>query len=672
MALLNEPFSLNQVLSDLVAQFAFPAQEKGLELLVDCPLDLPDELIGDTIRLHQILLNLINNAIKFTHQGEVVVSLSLSDRTENSARFHFCIRDTGIGIEKDLLPSLFDAFMQADNSMARQFGGTGLGLSICKRLTELMNGKIAVKSEKDKGTEFIVTLPFEIASPRKVINWLDEKVKREIKNKSALIVEQKTVSVQTMSKLLEQLGMSVQVVRNVEDALDYFNRRTFDLIFIDRQLPEMTEPELAEAINELSRYSNSQHIVLLTDYESDYSNIKNNHHAQQNILFKPVTNTAVFNLLNDIYGITKTENIGTYQQQSMDLDDVKILLVEDNEVNLELAEELLSQGNANVTSATTGQEAIEAIQLERFDVVLMDCHMPVMNGYQASRYIRNQLGEKHLPIIALTANTMAGDREVALEAGMNDHIGKPIHVEELFAVIRKWLFISAKANNNPLYESQSKQTDTAILIRLDELNCLDIQKGLAITNNNPALYQKLLIKFVDIYKDFNERMSTLIKQDSIEELTLNIHSLRGAANSLGADDISQSAGELETLLNNPAASKSAIQHKADKVFAAMQTLISAFNQACSLTKLPHHEKELSVEPEPTQRVEQLINQLEKMLHANNTKAEDYIELLLQSNLHEHKINKNQLQEMLSAIQRYDFERAEQSFKLIKNQYSGSA
>lgn len=662
LELVNEPFSLSQLLSDLVGQFAFPAQEKGLELVIDCPLDLPDSLVGDSIRLHQILLNLISNAIKFTHDGEVILSIRLVQKCTTTNQFEFKVSDTGIGIQEALLPALFEAFTQADNSMTRQFGGTGLGLSICKRLTQLMNGHIEVHSQKDQGTVFTVTLPFDIASQHKIINWLDAGTREIIQYKRALIVESQTASIQTLPKLLESLNINLEIVRSAEDAISRISAQVFDFIFIDWLLPDMTGLNLAMVIDDMDFETSPGKLILMTAYESDYWSIKHNQTGHYHMLAKPITASSVFDLLNRFYdGHTEAVKAPSARPENSHIKGKKVLLVEDNDINRELAEELLHEGNALVFSATTGQEAIEAVQKQRFDIVLMDCQLPVMNGYDATRHIRHQLGEVQLPIIALTANTMAGDREAALSVGMNDHIGKPINVDELFFVLDKWLSPSAAENNDekPSIEpAVSSATSTSL--NLDKLSSLDVDKGLSIANHNQALFHRLLLKFADIYSDINQRLSRLIEDEAEDELARHLHSLRGAANSLGAESISAHARQIETLLKQEDASQDEIAASSDKLFNSIETLLAEIAQACPRpAPIPPKADKKQTKSED---VIPLLQQLQLMIDTNNTKAENLIADLLE---HDVKgLDKAQLNKLKDAIRHYDFESAEITFSLL--------
>ncbi|GEM_PF-2964180 len=666
LELVNEAFSLNQVLSDLVGQFAFPAQEKGLELVIDCPLDLPDSLVGDSIRLHQILLNLINNAIKFTHDGEVILSLRLLDKDATKGTFEFKVSDTGIGIQEDLLPALFEAFTQADNSMTRQFGGTGLGLSICKRLTQLMDGHIEVQSQKDQGTVFTVTLPFEIASQHKVINWLDTETREAVENKRALIVESQTASIQTLPKLLESLGIEVDIVNSAEVALSRITAQPFDFIFIDWLLSDMTGLNLAAAIDDIESHISPAHIILLTAYESDYLSIQHSQSGQYHMLSKPITASSVFDLLNRFYGQAMTTQPASAGHNIRHIEGKKVLLVEDNEINRELAEELLLEGNAVVSSATTGQEAIEAIQKQQFDIVLMDCQLPVMNGYDATRHIRHQLGQVHLPIIALTANTMAGDREAALRAGMNDHIGKPINVDELFFVLDKWLTVPAGLDNQSgLTASKNDSSTNTAPLNLDKLQSLDVEKGLSIANHNQALFHKLLLKFADVYMHITERLSQLLEDNAEDELARHLHSLRGAANSLGANAISTQAKSLEMLLKQTDKRQQEINATAARLFKAIEQLLLEINLASS-SSIPLQPATDRVTRSPTEDINNLLHQLKQTIQSNNTKAENLVARLLTQQVA--ALDNSELKELQEAIHRYDFESAENIFRNLYQQY----
>ncbi len=398
-------FQLQSVLDNVSNLIGINEAEQNLELIIEVADDIPDELIGDPLRLGQILINLGNNAVKFTQQGRISINVMLEDRKDNQLTLHFCVSDTGIGISPEHQQKLFQSFSQADSSTSRRYGGTGLGLTISKKLTELMGGKIWVVSQPDEGSDFHFTVQTEVGDPEQ---------KKEI-------------------------------------------------------------------------------------------------------------------------------HLDAKDKQIDNFSGARVLLVEDNEINQELAKELLSDRGFIITSVWNGEEAVDILQKEHFDVVLMDIQMPVMDGYTATLIIRNQDKFKELPIIAMTANIMEGDRTKAKAAGMDDHIGKPLDVNELFTVLTKWI----SPNKPKEVEVASAKMEPETSYPFHKLIGIDTDKGLEIARNRPEFYIKLLTLFRDSQHNFHNDFLMEQQSDDPNGAMRAAHSLKGSAANIGAITLGDAARALE-------------------------------------------------------------------------------------------------------------------------------
>lgn len=425
------PFSLNEVLSNLADVTGLQAEQKGLELLFNVSAESPHHLIGDPLRLGQVLLNLVSNAIKFTATGHIVVSVTPVADSAAAATLRFTVADTGIGLAADQQSRLFQAFSQADASTTRRFGGTGLGLAISKRLVDLMQGEIGIESRLGEGSSFWFTATFAIAphSPN----------------------------------LLPQPNP--------------------DLLGWGQPAP-----------------------------------VGDEHSA----IAQPIP-PAVLN-------------------------QVRVLLVEDHEINQELAVELLTQAGAIVTIANNGQEACDRVGTETFDVVLMDCQMPVVDGYEATQHIRTMAQGANIPIIAMTANAMQGDREKCLQAGMNDYLAKPIVKENLYSLIQRWA--PAKQRPNPSISSPPTQATPEVLdaTTFAPLALFDTTLGLYYVNDNPVLYRKLLLRFLTQQASFAQQVDQAMAAGDRSTVLHLAHSLKGLSGTLGCKMLQTKAAKLENIL----------------------------------------------------------------------------------------------------------------------------
>ncbi len=432
--------NLEDLIETVCALLAPKAFEKNLEFICHITPDVPSNIIGDPVRLRQILVNLLGNAIKFTEQGEVSLGVSVAEKKHKDIVLHFSISDTGIGIPEDKIDKVFESFTQADGSTTRKFGGTGLGLAITKRLIEKMRGKIWIESEIGKGTTFHFTLPTIHVEKEEIISTLPS----QLKNLKVLVVDDNPKSRMILMETIASWGIKVTGAENAKNALKIFDMACrsstpYNMLLIDKNMPEMDGIELAEKINEVSR-GIGIYIILLVSGEGieDRDAIKKI--GVTEILSKPITRSKLYNTILSIVTEKKEEKP---HQAKIPIDDalkdrsLRILLAEDNPINQKLAKRLLEKQGWNVTIANNGKEAVELAGKNSFDIILMDVQMPEMDGLEAARLIREaEKGtNKHIPIIALTAHAFQEDKKRCLDAGMDAYTTKPIKIKEFFELI---------------------------------------------------------------------------------------------------------------------------------------------------------------------------------------------------------------------------------------------
>ena len=427
-------FQLEDVLANVSSLVGLRAEEKRLEFLFDMPTDLPTALVGDPLRLEQILVNLAMNAVKFTKTGEIVISVRVLEDKATTIRIQFSIQDTGIGISSEQQVKLFKSFSQVDASTTRMYGGTGLGLAICKKLTELMDGRISVESKVGVGSTFHVTVNLGKQAEQEML--AKTSFVPELKRLKLLLVDDNATAREILTKTLVSLGCSANYAQNGREAIDLVKQADlqdpYDILLMDWRMPDMDGVACAQAIQTSLDLKQIPRILMITAYGREGAMQASQDIEICGVLAKPVTPSGLLNAILHCIGyrgITRprTEHQPQEMQAAMTkLQGAYVLIVEDNEINQELASELLIAKGIQVRLANNGQEALEILQEETFDGILMDIQMPVMDGYRATQEIRKHPNYLKVPIIAMTANAMEGDREKALQAGMNDHIAKPI------------------------------------------------------------------------------------------------------------------------------------------------------------------------------------------------------------------------------------------------------
>jgi len=436
------PFALHDSITDIAASLAGVAHKKGLELACRVPPSLPADVVGDIGRLRQIIVNLLSNAIKFTEKGEVVVTVEEESRTEDEILLHFAVRDTGIGIPKSKQQAVFNAFVQADGSTTRKYGGTGLGLAICRRLVEMMGGRIWVESEPGRGSAFHFSLPLGIpAEPRKPVRRVEPQALQDL---PVLVVDDNATNRAILTEMLSNWSMKPVEASGAAKGLALLGRaqragRGFKLALVDANMPRMDGFAFIETLRRDPALS-SLKIMMLTSADRRGDLDKSRGLGIAAYLLKPVKQSDLFDAIVLALGAEDraVESLVITKQMLFDgRPRCRILLVEDNPINQKVAVHLLEKRGHTVATAGDGKRAVEAWDKGMFDLILMDIQMPVMDGFEATAAIRTRESEKktRIPIVAMTAHALKGDRERCLEGGMDDYLSKPIKPEELFEII---------------------------------------------------------------------------------------------------------------------------------------------------------------------------------------------------------------------------------------------
>lgn len=539
-------FRLEDVFDNLANLVGLKAEERGIELMFNLPADLPTALVGDPLRLGQILVNLGNNAVKFTENGEIVISANVVERSDEQVMLHFAVRDTGIGLSRQQQNKLFQSFSQADSSTTRKFGGTGLGLAISKKLTELMGGEIWVESEEGIGSTFHFTARFGMQQGgiTKRLSTINELGPLRV-----LVVDDNATSREILIEILTTLGFTTDSAANGETALKLLEQTSpeeaFDIVLMDWKMPGMDGVATARKIQNSTRLSHPPTIVMVTAYGREEAIQAAEGVTINSFLTKPLTPSTLLDTLMNAMGrevVSETRATSRDEEAAADiarLRGAKVLLVEDNEINLELAMELLTMNGLDVVVARDGRKALAILEKEDIDGVLMDCQMPVMDGYEATRILRSQERFKTLPILAMTANAMAGDREKVLEVGMNDHIAKPINVNEMFHTMAKWITPSRPAT---AVVEVARETEEPF----PKLDGIDTAAGLARTQGNTVLYRKLVHKLAEHHADFIEDYEAAVAANDWSLAQRLAHSLKSVSGNIGAVGLQSACLALET------------------------------------------------------------------------------------------------------------------------------
>ena len=573
-------FDLISVVEDFSSVAQVKAEEKELELVIDMDSKVPLVLKGDPLRLNQVLINLASNAIKFTHQGEVTISITVDhfegDRTDGEVILKFSVSDTGIGMTPEQLSNLFQAFSQADASTSRKYGGTGLGLTISKRLVEMMDGDLRVESELNKGSVFSFTARFSIGTKGRY--RYAQVLPDTLKSMHILVVDDNSTSRMILVRYLESFGFYVgEAASGAESLVELIEaKEPYQLVFMDWKMPHLDGIETTQLIQASKELKQVPKVIMVSAYGREEAKDQALDVGIEAYLVKPVNPSGLLNAILEAFDYkemyTSEESVtevvehirGTY-----------VLLVEDNDINQQVAEELLASQDVLVDIAENGQVALDLLEKnpEKYSVVLMDIQMPVMDGYEATRRIRQQSRFQSLPVIAMTANVMVGDKERADEVGMVDYVAKPIDVKELFRVLGKWISsASVKTSNHTMpYHASLGSKESVIIPRLKGV---DTEIGLKHVGGNRALYLKILIKFREGQSNTVTEIQSALQAQDIEKVQRMVHTLKGLAGSIGAKAVQEKAMALETALLEGEEVSGLLDQLAEQLKQVLEVLIT--------------------------------------------------------------------------------------------------
>jgi signal transduction histidine kinase/DNA-binding response OmpR family regulator/HPt (histidine-containing phosphotransfer) domain-containing protein len=658
-------FRLEGVLDSLSTIVSQKAQDKNLEFLIASHHNIPPNLLGDPLRLGQILINLVNNAIKFTECGEVVVSVALEERFDQRVRLQFSVRDSGIGMTAEQTARVFQPFSQADTSITRKYGGTGLGLSISKQLVEMMGGAIWVESAPGTGSTFHFTAWFGIGS--------EEKPKRFIPDLAgvrALVVDDNPHAREILSEALKVFALRAESVGSGEEAVRAVaaadSQDPYQLVLMDWHMPGMNGIEASRIIKRDHRLRHVPKIVMITAFGREDVLTGAIEAGMDGYLLKPVNTSLLYDTLAELFGAAapgeyaRAAKPGSHEHNAQG---IRILLVEDNEINQQVAGELLEGAGAIVTIARNGVEAVKLLTGSEqdptpgpaFDIVLMDLQMPEMDGYAATRLLRSNPRFHKIPIIALTAHAVAQERQRCLEAGMNDHVSKPIDPDAFLATIARW-------TKTPPQQSGAVETPSpkpAVVAGLPEIAGVNINHGLQRVAGNHRLYRDLLQQFAAKESSASEQISAALRAGDRKLAERIAHTVAGVAGNIGIPGVHATAGRLERALGEEQASVAALL---DEFGAVLSAQVHAIEQAL-------HSAAGEIEEPPSSPFDQVsacaaIVQLRALLESSDGNAGEAFRAV--NTAVASVVEKPQLEALRNSIDNFEFETALLKLEDISN------
>ncbi len=666
-------FSVEDVFNTLTAALSVRVVENGPELLFTVDPEIPRTVIGDPQRLIQVLLNLGSNAIKFTSSGDVQISCTVGTDNGDGVVLDFSVTDTGIGMSDEHQERLFQAFSQADGSITRRFGGTGLGLVISQQLVRLMGGQIVVKSKLGEGSCFSFSVRLKKGKDNSKLVPLPDSL--FFAGLQVLVIDDNHKSGKILSTYLHAFGCVSHYVDSGEKAIEVIsgNGHPFGAILLDWRMPGLSGQETIQKLQQYPSAHGIPIIVMVTTSDRDYMSVAPEASCIAAWMVKPISPSSLLDAMMEAFGKeghVSTRNLGNVAVAKMS---GRILLVEDNELNQQVATELLRAVGLEITIANNGKEGVDMLEQSTYDIVLMDVQMPVMDGYTATQLIRKNKKWKDLPVIAMTANAMGGDRERALNAGMNDHISKPIDVNLLYDVVGRWLKdkipqISETSPHSPLdarpsafipsdplpsEESGKMTTDNAS----DDGLIVNVDIGLKHSANNKGLYMRLVQKFIDRERDVVDRLKTHLGEADRESTIRTVHTLKSSALTLGAQNLGAIAARLEAFWKDGGD----LTEDLEDIRIMERALPGVF--AFFVDFQANKPVQTNINTVSTIDVSGHLDKLEKMIADNDADAKQVAQTLVNS------LTGTPLgieaQKMAARLQDYDFDAAQQILSSIK-------
>ncbi len=633
-------FSLYDIIQNLSDMFSLRAADKGVEFIVSVDEDVPDALIGDPLRLKQILINLSNNALKFVSNGEILIQTTLLEVDDNECRFRFTVRDTGMGIAPEVLPKLFEAFTQADSSTTRKHGGTGLGLTISKLLVEKMNGQIWAESEQGIGSAFHFTIMLGKQSQEMEPKLL---FPNNLAGLKVLIVDDNLTALDIIRRIIRSFGFKDDVAVTGSEAIVKIREQKFDLVIMDWKMPNLDGIAATRIIRKYQSESELP-IIMLTAFGKEEQFQEAMAAGVTEFLNKPINRSTLFDTIMKVFSveghrISKAERtILNDLEATQKIRGADILLVEDNSINQELALEILGSAGVLVEVASNGLEGFDKVKERQFDAVLMDIQMPVMDGFESTEAIRGwekstPSGRKPIPIIAMTANAMIGDREKCLEKGMDDYVTKPIDTRKLFNTLAAWVIPNSdnvkKAEENIeafIQKANNNKHDTHIP---ENLPGIDMKSAMERLAGNFKTYKMLLGEFVSKYSESVADFQKAVAENNTEDICRMAHSIKGVAGNLSAKSLQGAAQNIEReAKDNMGFGMEAllVEYSAclEEIINAW-TIVSEIDKAANASRPSlNHDSNAEIDSE---RAAKIINELDDRLSKNNPSLEAHINAL---------------------------------------------
>ncbi len=627
---------------------ALKAHSKGLELVVKVAPNVPKQIKSDPVRLQQILVNLVTNAVKFTESGHVLIAVNINEQAPNKIEFH--VSDTGIGLEDESMNKLFKSFSQADSSITRKFGGTGLGLSICKQLATLMGGDIWVNSTLGEGSTFSFNVTFEQVAQSEIIasNTM------MIDGINVLVVDDNSLCLSVMEDLLQQFGCKITTANSAQNALELIDNalladQPYDLVITDWRMPKMDGIELAHAINQIKAKNSLPSVLMVTAFDKNDAMTLSQSAGIDGFLEKPVDASLLLDAMTNALKIDSSKPRPLANKGALDLSSADILLVEDNALNQQVVLGFLEETHAKIDVAENGKIALEKLANKRYDLVFMDLQMPEMDGLTATKEIRKRPELNDLPIIAMTAHAMQEELQRCLDVGMNDYFTKPIDPNDLFTLVSKWLgksqtdkpqlstettvakTKSATVKKSPANDEQSER----FLAELDKLGCLDINNAIKAMGGRKHIYQKLVQDFNHNYQHTVDGLREVYRNKEYEEAFRIAHSLKSNANYIGAATLAKRATQLEAQLKEKPEAASLL---VAETCIELNNIVSALAQISTSDKDNNTnvttQKHTEISSAPAidcdhNKLSALLDSMQALVEKENAEAEDLLPQLLQ-------------------------------------------
>lgn len=669
------PFNLEDVFLDLTSMLSSRAKSKHTEVAIHCTSSVPKHLIGDPLRLNQVLTNLASNAVKFTEEGEVVVKVTHERVKANQVRIKVAVKDTGIGMSPEQTATLFNSFSQADTSTTRNYGGTGLGLAISKQLVELMGGELVVESQLGVGSTFSFSCLFGI---EKENEKPETPLLPMLTHRRILVIDDNRTSRLVLSEMLHGIDIDVSVAFSGEKAVEAIERQLlqsqtieYDAILLDWQMPGIDGIDTARLLRHVMGSKVPPVIIMVTGFDG-FEIYQDKKHLLDGYLQKPINLPTLVKALDSAINQTQSADDQSAKGLVNNSDDIHslaglhILLVEDNAINQQVARELIERKGIILDIAANGKLAVEKVmsagsEKPGYDLVLMDIQMPVMDGYEATQEIRKQYSEQQLPIIAMTAHAFKGEREKSLSKGLNDHITKPINPSELYAVVSQFALKPERASKYKM-QPKPRQDDMVvseedILHQLQTLEGIDAESARSSVGGNLSLLVKLYRSFINDYENTLSQIANALATNDDNFVLVKLHTLKGVSGTLGGIKLSRVTSELEAAIITSSTdyeSKLTAFEQEFEIFLSSILSLMLKMQANDDTPRLQPPNDGTTAAPASSNLNKIAPPLIPLLKQGNTQANDLVEELLS---HASDIDRPILEELYELLENYEYDEA---------------